>query len=268
MTRAGKRPPEPKRGTRRTSPRSRQPEEGHSGEIRLNRFISQSGICSRREADERIREGQVTVNGKLVTELGTRVSPRDEVKLEGRLIRPDKPVYILMNKPRDTITTLRDPGKRQTVMDLLGPGSHPRVYPVGRLDRNTTGVLLLTNDGDLAKKLAHPSGKAVKIYHVFLDKKLREKDWQQLIEGVTLEDGPIKADQLSFPDPEDKSQVGVELHSGRNRIVRRMFEHLGYRIRKLDRVYFAGLTKKGLSRGHWRYLTKAEITSLKMGRFS
>jgi len=237
------------------------------GPVRLNRCIALSGVCSRREADEKITQGLVTVNGKPVKELGTQVQPGDMVKLEGRLIKPEKPVYILLNKPKDTITTLRDPQGRQTVLDLIGKANHPRVFPVGRLDRNTTGVLLLTNDGELARKLAHPSSRAAKVYEVTLDKKLREADVQQLLEGITLEDGRIRADRLSFPDAADHSRVGLEIHSGRNRIVRRMFEHLGYRIRKLDRVYFAGLTKKGLSRGKWRYLSRGEIQSLKMGRF-
>ncbi len=237
------------------------------GPVRLNRYIALSGVCSRREADEKIVQGLVTVNGKPVKELGTQVQPGDTVKLEGRLIKPEKPVYILLNKPKDTITTLHDPQGRQTVIDLIGKTDHPRVYPVGRLDRNTTGVLLLTNDGELARKLAHPSSRAAKVYEVTLDKKLREADVQQLLEGITLEDGHIRADRLSFPDAADHSRVGLEIHSGRNRIVRRMFEYLGYRIRGLDRVYFAGLTKKGLSRGKWRYLSREEIQSLKMGRF-
>jgi len=247
--------------------RIRKEDPPHQESIRLNRYISVSGVCSRREADERILAGMVTVNGSVVTKLGTTVGKGDEVRLEGKLVRPEKPVYILMNKPKDIITTLRDPRGRKTVMDLIGPGQFPRVYPVGRLDRNTTGVLLLTNDGELARRLTHPSGNIAKVYHVSLDKKLREPDMEQLLAGISLEDGPIKADSMSYPDPEDKKQVGLELHSGRNRIVRRMFEHLGYQVRKLDRVYFAGLTKKGLGRGRWRYLTKAELNALKMGRF-
>ena len=238
-----------------------------AGSMRLNRYISLSGICSRRRADELIRQGSIRVNDQMVTELGTRIQPNDKVKYEGKLIQPEKKVYILLNKPKDYITTLRDPGERKTVMELIDPGKHPRVYPVGRLDRHTTGVLLLTNDGELTRKLAHPSGKAAKVYHVFLNRNFRESDMQQLLKGIALDDGPVSADKLSYPDPLDKKQVGIEIHSGRNRIVRRIFEYLDYQVVKLDRVYFAGLTKKGLGRGKWRYLNLQEIARLKMGRF-
>ena len=237
------------------------------GKIRLNKYIAGSGLCSRREADEYITAGLISVNGKVVTELGTKVSSADEVKYKGRLLQKEKKVYILMNKPKDYITTLDDPNAKKKVVDLIGSKCPERVYPVGRLDRNTTGVLLLTNDGDLTRKLTHPSFNRKKIYHVFLDKSLSGNDLNQISTGITLDDGFIIPDAISYVDKSDKSQVGLEIHSGRNRIVRRIFEHLGYRIIKLDRVYFGGLTKKGLQRGQWRYLTGKEISMLKSGRF-
>ncbi len=234
---------------------------------RLNKFIAASGICSRRQADELISSGRITVNGKTIRELGTKVTGKENIKLDGKTIQGDKPVYILLNKPKDYITTARDPGKRKTVISLVAPKVKERVFPVGRLDRNTTGVLLLTNDGKLAQKLTHPSYNKKKIYHVFLDKAVTNNDLKQISEGLELEDGFIQPDMIEFVDPGDKSQVGIEIHSGRNRIVRRIFESLGYRIKKLDRVYFAGLTKKGLSRGQWRYLGDKEIGKLKMNAY-
>lgn len=235
--------------------------------IRLNRYIAQTGLCSRREADELIRQGLITVNGKLITELGTRVMPGDEVRYNGQRLHEERKVYVLLNKPKDYTTTTDDPYAKKTVMELVKNACKERIYPVGRLDRSTTGVLLLTNDGELAKKLTHPKFNKKKVYHVFLDKKLKNEDFRKIAAGIELEDGPIRPDALSWVDEEDKTQVGIEIHSGRNRIVRRIFEHLGYRVKKLDRVYFAGLTKKGLPRGHWRFLTDKEIKMLKMGAF-
>lgn len=236
-------------------------------ETRLNKYIASSGICSRREADTFIRAGLVTVNGELVTEMGFKIKPGDEVRYNGQRIKNERLVYILLNKPKDYITTLRDPHASRTVMDLVKNACKERIYPVGRLDRNTTGVLLLTNDGDLTKILTHPSHNRLKIYHVGLDKALTATDMQKIREGITLDDGPVKADDISYTDPADKKMVGIEIHSGRNRIVRRIFEQLGYSVKKLDRVYFAGLTKKGLSRGKWRFLTEKEIGMLKMGAY-
>ncbi len=233
-------------------------------ETRLNRYLANAGICSRREADELIAAGVVKVNGEVVTELGTRVKPSDKVHFHDQLVRSEQKVYVLLNKPKNCVTTSDDPQERLTVMDLVKDACSERIYPVGRLDRNTTGVLLLTNDGDMAAELTHPKNKKKKIYHVHLDKPFTKADMQQLAEGITLEDGDIKADEISYVDEEDKKQVGIEVHSGRNRLVRRMFEYLGYRVEKLDRVYFAGLTKKGLNRGKWRFLTKKELQMLQM----
>jgi 23S rRNA pseudouridine2605 synthase len=235
--------------------------------IRLNKFIAASGICSRREADEFIKAGLITVNGNIVMELGTKVAAKDEVRYNGERIKSERLVYILLNKPKDFITTVKDPHAARTVLQLVAHACKERIYPVGRLDRNTTGVLLLTNDGDLAKTLTHPRYNKLKIYHVSLYKSLAAKDFQQIREGLTLEDGFIKVDEINYTDATDKSEIGIEIHSGRNRIVRRIFEHLGYRIKKLDRVYFAGLTKKGLTRGQWRFLTEREISMLKMGAY-
>ncbi len=234
--------------------------------IRLNKFISNSGICSRREADDYITAGLVSVNGQIITELGTKIQAQDDVRFNGERLRGEEKVYILMNKPKDFVTTLSDPNADKTVMDLLAGNCSQRVYPVGRLDKSTTGVLLLTNDGEMAEKLTHPSNLNKKIYHVFLDKNLSGSDFKALLDGITLEDGLMHADSLSYID-EDKTQVGLEIHSGRNRVVRRMFEHLGYKVKKLDRVFFAGLTKKNLRRGQWRFLTEQEIAMLKMGAF-
>lgn len=236
-------------------------------EVRLNRFIAMSGVCSRREADQLIEAGEVTVNGVRVDQLGTKVRPaQDEVRLGGELLKGERKVYIVLNKPKGYVTTMEDPHADRTVIDLLKGECKERVYPVGRLDKNTTGVLLLTNDGNLTKELTHPSFAKKKIYHVFLDKDCAEADLDRLVEGIELEDGPIHADEVSFVEG-NRKEVGVELHSGRNRIVRRMFESLGYEVVKLDRVYFAGLTKMGLRRGFWRYLTPREVSALKSGAY-
>ena len=236
----------------------------YSEDIRLNRFIANSGVCSRREADNYIASGVITVNGKVVTELGTKVNPRDEIRFDGRKLNAEKKVYLLLNKPKDFVTTTDDPHADKTVMDLVKSACDERIYPVGRLDRNTTGVLLFTNDGDLSKKLTHPSHNIKKIYQATLDKALTKEHLKQIAEGVELEDGHIAADAISFIDPNDRTEIGVEIHSGKNRIIRRIFEHLGYRIKKLDRVYFAGLTKKSLPRGKWRLLSEKEVHFLKM----
>jgi 23S rRNA pseudouridine2605 synthase len=232
--------------------------------IRLNRFIANTGVCSRREADALILAGSIQVNGKTITELGTRVGPEDVVTHKGKKLQGEKKVYILLNKPKDCVTTMKDTHGRKTVMDLVRGCGPERIYPVGRLDRNTMGVLLLTNDGALADALTHPSRNRKKIYHVFLDRDLASGDLLKISQGMELEDGFIRPDSIAYADPEDQKQVGIEIHSGRNRIVRRIFEQLGYRIEKLDRVYFAGLTKKGLQRGQWRHLTSKEVARLKM----
>lgn len=235
------------------------------GLIRLNKYIANSGICSRREADELIAAGVVTVNGKVVTELGTKVQSSDDVRFDGQRINPEKLQYVLLNKPKDYITTMDDPEGRNTVMTLVRKACKERIYPVGRLDRKTTGLLLFTNDGDLAKKLSHPKYEVQKIYHVVLDQKVKPAHLKQIREGIHLEDGPIKADDIAFVgDGSDQHEVGIEIHSGRNRIVRRIFEHFGYQVVKLDRVVFAGLTKKDLPRGMSRHLTKKEVAFLKM----
>ena len=235
--------------------------------VRLNKFLANAGVCSRREADEFIQAGVVTVNGKVVTELGTKVLRTDDVKFHDQTVKMEKKVYVLLNKPKDTVTTSDDPQQRKTVMDLVKNACPERIYPVGRLDRNTTGVLLLTNDGDLASKLTHPKFLKKKIYHVFLDKNVTAHDMQQIATGITLDDGEVHADAIEYASPTDKSQVGIEIHSGKNRIVRRIFESLGYRVVKLDRVQFAGLTKKNLRRGDWRFLTEKEVDMLRMGAF-
>lgn len=235
--------------------------------IRLNKFLANAGICSRREADEFITAGVVSVNGEIVTELGTKVKRSDEVKFHDQPVNIERKVYVLLNKPKDCVTTSDDPQERKTVMDFVKGACKERIYPVGRLDRNTTGVLLLTNDGDLASKLTHPKFLKKKIYHVYCDKNVTKADLDQIVRGITLDDGEIHADAISYASDTDKSQVGIEIHSGKNRIVRRIFESLGYRVIKLDRVYFAGLTKKGLRRGDWRYLTEQEVAMLRMGSF-
>ena len=235
--------------------------------VRLNKFLANAGICSRREADEFIQAGVITVNGNVVTELGTKILRTDEVRFHDQPVSLEKKVYVLLNKPKDYVTTSDDPQQRKTVMDLVKNACPERIYPVGRLDRNTTGVLLLTNDGDLASKLTHPKFLKKKIYHVYLDKNVTAHDLTQIAAGIQLEDGEIHADDVQYTDPNDKKQVGIEIHSGKNRIVRRIFEHLGYRVVKLDRVQFAGLTKKNLRRGDWRYLTEEEVDRLRMGAY-
>ncbi|WP_279149185.1 pseudouridine synthase [Segatella bryantii] len=235
--------------------------------IRLNKYLANAGVCSRREADEFIQAGVITVNGEVVTELGTKVMRTDEVKFHDQNVSLEKKVYVLLNKPKDYVTTSDDPQQRKTVMDLVKDACPERIYPVGRLDRNTTGVLLLTNDGDLASKLTHPKFLKKKVYHVYLDKPVAAHDLQQIADGITLEDGEIHADAIEYADEHDKKQVGIEIHSGKNRIVRRIFEALGYRVTKLDRVQFAGLTKKNLRRGDWRFLSEKEVDMLRMGAF-
>ena len=235
--------------------------------IRLNKFLANAGVCSRREADEFITAGVVSVNGEVVTELGTKIKRSDEVKFHDQVVSIERKIYVLLNKPKDTVTTSDDPQARRTVMDLVKGACDERIYPVGRLDRNTTGVLLLTNDGDLASKLTHPKFLKKKIYHVHLDKNLTKADMEQIAAGIQLDDGEIHADAISYTDDFKKDDVGIEIHSGKNRIVRRIFESLGYKVVKLDRVFFAGLTKKGLRRGEWRYLTEQEVNFLRMGSF-
>ncbi len=235
--------------------------------IRLNKFLANAGVCSRREADEFIAAGVVSVNGEIVTELGTKIKRTDEVKFHEEPVTVERKVYVLLNKPKDCVTTSDDPQERKTVMHCVKDACKERIYPVGRLDRNTTGVLLLTNDGDLASKLTHPKYLKKKIYHVYCDKNVTKADLDQIAAGITLEDGEIHADAISYASETDKKQVGIEIHSGKNRIVRRIFESLGYKVVKLDRVYFAGLTKKGLKRGDWRYLTEQEVNFLRMGSF-
>jgi 23S rRNA pseudouridine2605 synthase len=232
--------------------------------IRLNKYVANAGVCSRREADTYIAAGNVTVNGKPVTEMGFKVKKTDEVRFDGRLLNPEKKEYILLNKPKNFITTTRDEKGRRTVMELISNATKSRLVPVGRLDRNTTGLLLFTNDGDLAKKLTHPRHGVRKIYHVELNKNLKTEDLHKIQEGIMLEDGLIKVDEVSYLVNAPKKEVGIEIHSGRNRIVRRIFEHLGYDVVKLDRVVFANLTKKDLPRGHWRNLTEQEVINLGM----
>ncbi len=232
------------------------------GLTRLNKFIANAGICSRREADVFIAAGSVTVNGKPVTEMGFKVAPGDEVRFNGRLLRTEKKEYVLLNKPKNFITTTRDERGRRTVMELIAKASNSRLVPVGRLDRATTGLLLFTNDGDLAKKLTHPKHGVKKLYHIVLDKPLKQDDLNKIKKGLVLDDGPVHVDQVSYIEGAGKREIGLELHSGRNRIVRRIFEHLGYKVVKLDRVVFAGLTKKNLPRGHWRHLTEQEVINL------
>ena len=235
--------------------------------VRLNKFLANAGVCSRREADEFIQAGVVSVNGEVVTELGTKVMRTDVIRFHDEPVTQEKKVYVLLNKPKDYVTTSDDPQQRKTVMELVKGACTERIYPVGRLDRNTTGVLLLTNDGDLASKLTHPKYLKKKIYHVYLDRNVTAHDMQTIASGVILDDGEIKADDVQYADANDKKQVGIEIHSGKNRIVRRIFESLGYRVQKLDRVQFAGLTKKNLRRGDWRYLTEEEVDRLRMGAY-
>lgn len=236
------------------------------GAMRLNRFIAQSGICSRREADDFITAGLVSVNGQIVTELGTKVLPTDEVKFNDSRVQGEKRVYLVLNKPKGYVTSLDDPHATRTVMELVQGACMERIYPVGRLDKNSLGLLLFTNDGDLARQLTHPSYEKKKVYQVTLDKPLTRADMERIAEGITLEDGEIFADEISYVK-ENKQEVGLEIHSGRNRIVRRIFEFLGYTVTKLDRVYYAGLTKKNLKRGAWRFLTREEVGRLKSGQY-
>ena len=235
--------------------------------IRLNKYLANAGVCSRREADDFIQAGVVKVNGEIVTELGTKVKRTDIVLFHDQQVNIEKKVYVLLNKPKDYVTTSDDPQNRKTVMDLVKGACRERIYPVGRLDRNTTGVLLLTNDGELATKLTHPQYLKKKIYHVYLDKNVTAADIKQIADGIMLEDGEIHADAIEYASETDRKQVGIEIHSGRNRIVRRIFEHLGYKVIRLDRVYFAGLTKKNVRRGDWRFLTEQEVSMLWMGAF-
>ena len=235
--------------------------------VRLNKYLANAGICSRREADNYIEAGLITVNGEIVTELGVKVVPTDDVRFNSERINPERKVYVLLNKPKDCVTTVDDPQERKTVLDCLRGIGKERIYPVGRLDRNTTGVLLLTNDGDMAAKLTHPKFMKKKIYHVTCDKNVAMSDMDLLVNGIELEDGRVYADEVSYVNEADRSQIGIEIHSGKNRIVRRMLEHLGYRVNKLDRVLFAGLTKKNLRRGDWRYLTDKEINMLRLGAY-
>lgn len=257
---------EEKGGPEKKRPAGKAPVKAQEA-VRLNRFIANSGICSRREADDLIRNGLITVNGKVVTEMGLKVSSKDEVRYKNRKLATEKKVYILMNKPKDYVTTVEDPHADHTVLEIIGDECRERVYPVGRLDKSTTGVLLLTNDGELAGRLTHPRYEKKKIYHVTLDRPVLKNDLFKITGGVELEDGIVAADAVAYADQDDKSQIGIELHSGKNRVIRRMFETLGYRVKKLDRVYFAGLTKKNLPRGKWRYLSEKEIVMLKRGIF-
>ena len=232
--------------------------------VRLNKYIANAGVCSRREADKLIESGAIKVNGKVVTELGTKVKTGDKVQYGEQILSTEKPVYLLLNKPKDFITTTDDPQERKTVMDLVKRACKERIYPVGRLDKNTTGLLLFTNDGELAKKLIHPSHQIKKVYHVILEKPLTKNDMLKIAGGLELEDGKADVDKIAWVEPEkDKREVGIELHSGKNRIVRRIFENLNYKVYKLDRVMFAGLTKKDLPRGKWRFLSPREVSLLK-----
>jgi len=235
-----------------------------TGDMRLNRFVANAGVCSRREADKFILAGAVTINGKIINELGVRVKSGDEVRFDGRKLNAEKKIYILLNKPKNFVTTTDDPHAERTVMELVKSACEERIYPVGRLDRNTTGLLLFTNDGDLSKKLTHPSYLKKKVYQVSLDKQVSKNHILEIADGIELEDGRIAADSVSYISNEDKTEVGIEIHSGKNRIVRRIFEHFGYNVKKLDRVFFAGLTKKNLPRGKWRFLSEKEVQFLKM----
>jgi 23S rRNA pseudouridine2605 synthase len=253
---------------RRKTDKPRKTHPIKSGEelTRLNKYIANAGVCSRREADNLITAGAIRVNGKVVTELGTKISRKDKVQYGDELIRPEKNVYVLLNKPKGYITTVDDPYHRNTVMTLIRGAAKERIYPVGRLDRNTTGLLLFTNDGELTKKLTHPSHRIEKIYHVTLDRNLLKNDMDKVAGGITLEDGIIKVDEIAYVEEKGKKEIGIRLHSGKNRIIRRVFESLGYKVIKLDRVIFAGLTKKEIPRGKWRHLKEKEIDRLRMLR--
>ncbi|MCA1756137.1 MAG: rRNA pseudouridine synthase [Bacteroidales bacterium] len=249
--------------------RERPKREPAEAEIRLNRFIANCGVCSRRDADHLIEDGHISVNGKVVRDMGIKITPADEVHYKGKKLTTDKKVYILMNKPKGFVTTTKDPHAERTVMDIIGYIGPERLFPVGRLDKSTTGLLMITNDGDLASRLTHPKYNKRKVYHVWLDRNVSKNDLITITEGVMIgEKESVAADAASFPDQEDRSQVGIELHSGQYRVVRRIFETLGYRVKKLDRVYYAGLTKKNLPRGKWRFLTDQEVSVLKKGNYS
>ncbi|MCD6354839.1 MAG: rRNA pseudouridine synthase [Prolixibacteraceae bacterium] len=257
---------EKKRGKYKSAPGTKKrnsSNEANTGEMRLNRFIANAGICSRREADTYIAAGLVTINGEIITELGVKVKAGDDVRFDGQRLSAEKKVYLLLNKPKNFVTTTNDPHAERTVMELIKNACDERIYPVGRLDRNTTGLLLFTNDGELSKRLTHPSHNMKKIYQVSLDKDVTKNHLEQITEGIKLEDGLIAADAVSYIN-ENKKEIGIEIHSGRNRIVRRIFEHFGYHVKKLDRVLFAGLTKKNLPRGKWRFLSEKEVKFLKM----
>ena len=265
---SGKRNQEKTKPARLKTKRHFQKKKGQSAEkregIRLNKFLANAGIASRRAADQLIESGAVTLNGKVVTRLGTKVLPGDKVQFGGQTLKQEKPRYLLLNKPKGFLTTSEDPFNRRTVMHLVENACPERIYPVGRLDRNTMGLLLFTNDGELAKKLMHPKHNVKKIYHVYLDKNLTKNDMLKIASGLNLEDGKIVPDSIAYvAGADDKKQIGIELHSGKNRIVRRIFEHLGYKVMKLDRVFLAGLTKKDLPRGKWRFLTEKEVNMLK-----
>lgn len=240
------------------------PTHQQQGLTRLNKYLAHAGVCSRREADDLIAAGLVEVNGEVVTELGYKLKEGDTVKYGGHTLSTETKRYVLLNKPKDYLTTVDDPGKRKTVMQLIDGACKERIYPVGRLDRMTTGLLLFTNDGDLAKRLTHPSHGVRKVYHVELDKKLTQRDLETILDGVILDDGPVEVDSISYVKDAPKTEVGIEIHVGRNRIVRRIFEHLGYKVVKLDRTIFAGLNKKSLSRGQYRHLTDKEVELLHM----
>ncbi len=249
----------------RSGARLKSDQQSEQRRIRLNKFIANAGVCSRREADVLISKGAVSVNGTTITELGTKVLSTDDVRLEGKKLTGEKKIYVLLNKPKNYITTADDPQERKTVLHLLGNAFRERLYPVGRLDRNTTGLLLLTNDGEMTKKLTHPSHGIRKLYHVHLDKNVKHTDMERIAKGVEIGDGEkVVPDRIEYANPENKKEVGIELHSGQNRVVRRIFEHLGYTVKKLDRVMFAGLTKKDLPRGKWRQLSEKEVGFLKI----
>jgi 23S rRNA pseudouridine2605 synthase len=255
-------PPPPKKKIKPMAPAY--PDVVFEKPVRLNRFIANTGLCSRREADEHIKNGFIKVNGELVTEMGKKVNPDDEVCFKDKALSNQRKIYLLLNKPKGFVTSVDEPNGKKIVMDLVRSACKERIYPVGRLDKMTTGVLLFTNDGDLSLKLTHPSNRMRKVYQASLDKPLTDEDLEKLAQGIDLEDGPIACDSIAHTDPEDKKQIGVEIHSGKNRIVRRMFESVGYKVLKLDRVYFAGLTRKGLKRGKWRFLSPEEVAFLKM----
>jgi 23S rRNA pseudouridine2605 synthase len=252
---------------KKEGPKTIRPLKKDDTEMRLNKFIAHAGICSRREADGLISAGLVTLNGKVISELGTKVKESDDVRYNGERLGNERKVYLLLNKPKDYITTVDDPHAKKTVMELIGKACKERIYPVGRLDKNTTGVLLFTNDGELTRKLTHPSFNKKKIYHVFLNKNLILSDLQKISAGVDLDDGFIQVDAIAYASKENKKEIGLEIHSGKNRVVRRIFEHLDYKVTKLDRVYFAGLTKKNLPRGRFRFLTDQEVQMLKRNAF-